>query len=144
MFQIKAIDKIQKRIVYSIIFSFRKSCLLWDKVEKCCRAGKGTYGKMAHAHCMLTTSDYKYTIRIWIIYWFYTAKLVAQTRLNVRLYVYCLYCLNLEIDFVHPLIYDFKNALLRTQVVVMIWWHMFVKGWFSIPVLFKIKQIGFL
>jgi len=34
---------------------FRKSCRLWDNVEKYCRAGQGTYGNMAHAHCMLGT-----------------------------------------------------------------------------------------
>jgi len=34
-------------------FSFRKSCRLWDNVEKYCRAGQATDDNMAHAHCML-------------------------------------------------------------------------------------------
>ena len=32
---------------------FRKSCRLWDNVEKQCRTGKATDDNMAHAHCML-------------------------------------------------------------------------------------------
>jgi len=34
---------------------FRKSCRLWDNVEKYCTAGQGTYDNMVHAHCMLGT-----------------------------------------------------------------------------------------
>jgi len=36
-------------------FFSRKSCLLWDNMEKCCRAGQATDDNMAHAHCMLDT-----------------------------------------------------------------------------------------
>jgi len=32
---------------------FRKSCRLWDNVEKYCRAGQDTDGSMEQAHCML-------------------------------------------------------------------------------------------
>jgi hypothetical protein len=32
---------------------FRKSCRLWDNVEKYCRAGQATQDNMAHAHCIL-------------------------------------------------------------------------------------------
>ena len=38
------------------LFSYsppRKSCRLWDNVEKYCRAGQATDDNMAHAHCML-------------------------------------------------------------------------------------------
>jgi len=31
---------------------FRKSCRLWDNVEKYCTVGQITDDKMAHAHCM--------------------------------------------------------------------------------------------
>ena len=66
-------------------FVFRKLCLLWENLEKYCRAyffffenravcGKiwkkycrgrqATDDNMAHAHCMLDTSGYKRTLRI--------------------------------------------------------------------------------
>jgi len=38
-----------------ITFLFRKSCCLWDNVEKYWRAGKCTDDNMAHAHYMLDT-----------------------------------------------------------------------------------------
>ena len=41
--------------VFSNFFFFRKSCCLWDNVEKCCRAGQATDGNMVHVHCMLDT-----------------------------------------------------------------------------------------
>ena len=34
-------------------FFFLKSCRLWDKAEKHCRAGQTTNDNMAHALCML-------------------------------------------------------------------------------------------
>jgi hypothetical protein len=37
------------------IFLFRKSCLLWDNMEKCGKAWQATVGIMAHADCMLDT-----------------------------------------------------------------------------------------
>jgi len=61
-------------------------------VEKYFRAGQNTDDNMAHAHCMLDTQGYKHAIRICNIYWFSTATMVAGTRLNVTLYVHCLYC----------------------------------------------------
>jgi len=36
-------------------FFFRKSCRLWDDVEKHCRARQATNDNMAHAPCMLDT-----------------------------------------------------------------------------------------
>ena len=36
-------------------FIFRKSCLLWDNVEKYGRAGQAMCDNMTHAHCMLDT-----------------------------------------------------------------------------------------
>jgi len=37
---------------------FRKSCCLWDSVEKYCTSGLATDDRMAHAHCMLGRSGY--------------------------------------------------------------------------------------
>jgi len=50
----KALDK-SKHILCSVtFFLYRKSCRLWDNVEKYCRARQAT-DSMAHAHCMLDT-----------------------------------------------------------------------------------------
>jgi hypothetical protein len=38
MFQIEVVEKIRTHILYSITFSFRKSCRLLDNVEKYYRA----------------------------------------------------------------------------------------------------------
>jgi hypothetical protein len=42
MFQIEVVEKIRTHILYSITFSFLKSCRLRDNVEKYCRAGQVT------------------------------------------------------------------------------------------------------
>jgi hypothetical protein len=54
MFQTKVAEKIKTHILCSVTF-FPKSCRLGDNVGKCGRAGQGTDGNMAHAHCMLDT-----------------------------------------------------------------------------------------
>jgi hypothetical protein len=93
IFQLKIVQKIRTQILYSIyIFFFRKSCRLWDNVGKYCRVGQATDDNIAHAHCILDTQGSKHTRRICNIYCFSTATMVALTRLNVTLYVYCLYC----------------------------------------------------
>jgi len=56
-------------------------------VKKYCRAGQVTDDNMAHAHCMLDTLGYTYTLRICSSYCFSTATMVIRTRLNVMLYV---------------------------------------------------------
>jgi len=52
MIHTKDAEKIKTYILCSIIF-FRKSCRLWDNVEKHRWAGKATDDNMAHALCML-------------------------------------------------------------------------------------------
>jgi len=61
-------------------------------VEKYCRAGQATDDNMVHAHCMLDTKVYKQILRIYNTYCFSTATKFAQKRLNVMLYIYCVYC----------------------------------------------------
>ena len=61
----------------------RKLCRLWDNVEKYCRAGQVTDDNMAHAHCMLDTKEYKYTLVICNTYCLSAETTVARTRLNV-------------------------------------------------------------
>jgi len=55
MFQTKVAEKIKTNILCSVNFFVRKSCRLWDNVEKICRAWQATDHNMAHAHCMLGT-----------------------------------------------------------------------------------------
>jgi len=54
MSQRKVVDNIDPHILCWTHF-FQKLCLLWDNVEKYCRAGQATDDTMAHAHCMLDT-----------------------------------------------------------------------------------------
>jgi len=55
MFQMKDVEKIKTHILRSVTFIFRKSCRVWDKVEKYYIAGQVTYENTAYAHCMLDT-----------------------------------------------------------------------------------------
>jgi hypothetical protein len=75
---------------FSLNFFSRKSCRLWDNVQKYCRAGQDTDNNMAHVHCMLYTSGNRHTLRICNTYYFSAASMVVRTRSNVMLYVYCL------------------------------------------------------
>jgi hypothetical protein len=38
-------------------FFLRKSCLLWDNVEKFCRSGQATDCNMGHAHCIFKVTN---------------------------------------------------------------------------------------
>ena len=51
---------------------------------------------MVHAHFMLDTFGYKYTLRIYNTYYIFTAKMVERERVNITLYVHCLSCLSLK------------------------------------------------
>ena len=56
-------------------------------MEKYCRAGQATDYNMAHAHCLLDSKVFKYALRICNTYCFSTATVLAQTRLDVTLFV---------------------------------------------------------
>jgi hypothetical protein len=62
MFQLKVVEKIKTHILWSITF-FRKSCHLWDNVEKYSTAGQAIDDNVAHAHCMLDTWGYENTLK---------------------------------------------------------------------------------
>jgi len=47
------LEEIEIHILCPVFFFFRKSCRLWDDVEKYGRAGQAIEGNMAHAHCVL-------------------------------------------------------------------------------------------
>ena len=55
----------------------------WDNKEKYCRARQATEDNRTHTHCMLDTQDYKHTLIICNTYCFFTATMVARTRLNI-------------------------------------------------------------
>jgi len=54
MFQTKGVEKRKTQFLFSNI-PFRKSCCLWESVEKYCRAGQATDDNMVQAHSMLDT-----------------------------------------------------------------------------------------
>jgi len=45
-------------------FFTRKSCRLWDNVEKCGTAGQATDDNVMYAYCVLDNERYKYRLRI--------------------------------------------------------------------------------
>jgi hypothetical protein len=75
-----------KRLLYAVTI-FRKLGCLWDNVEKLSTSGEATDDNMAHAYF---TRGTKQTLRICNTYCFFTATVVAWTRLSVTLYVQCL------------------------------------------------------
>jgi hypothetical protein len=58
--QTKFVEISKTHILCPITF-FRKSCCLWDNVEKYSIAGQATDDNMAHAYCMLDIQVYKRT-----------------------------------------------------------------------------------
>jgi len=54
-FRTEIVEKIKTHILCSKSFFLFKYRILWNKVEKYCRAGQATDNNMAHAHCTLDT-----------------------------------------------------------------------------------------
>ena len=76
-------------------FFFRKSCLLWDNVEKYCRDGQATwqYGACALHAVYLSLQTHSQNTYVKLIDFPHCKKIVARTRITVRLYVFaCLPC----------------------------------------------------
>ena len=80
--------------MFSNFFLNRKSCPLWDNVEKYWTAGQATENNMAHAHFMLDTYGYKHTSEYVILSAFPLQQLLHE-RASVLRYTYiaCLVCL---------------------------------------------------
>jgi hypothetical protein len=78
MLRTKVVEKI-KIILCSVTFS-KKSCILWENVEKYFMAGKATDENMVHAHCMLDDS-----LRLCNSYCFSTAKWWHENAAMLRL-----------------------------------------------------------
>jgi hypothetical protein len=83
MLQTKVVEKIKTYILFSIIFFI---LLLWDIVEKYCRASQTVCGNVvrAHAHAMPGTWAYKNTLMMCNTYCCSSATMVAQMRLVIR------------------------------------------------------------
>ena len=59
------------------------------------KAGQATHENKGHAHCMLETLRYKYTLTICNTFCLATASLILRTRLNITLHVHSLCCYNI-------------------------------------------------
>jgi hypothetical protein len=121
----KAIEKIKTHILCSVTL-YRKSCRLWDNVEKYCRAEQATDDSMAHVHCMLDNQGYKHKQRICNTHCFSTATVVARTRLSATLYVHHLSCYILKC-------FRFLSKFLFPEIVTSIMKHVsFSLSWITI------------
>ena len=97
------VEKMKKHILCSATF-FRKTCRLWDNVEKCggareaaddvakCRIRVAWWIRKAtrmHTPTLLATRTHR---QICDTYCFSTATMVSRTLLSVTLYIHCLSC----------------------------------------------------
>ena len=73
----------KSRNTFCQLFFFSKFVPFIRKCEKFCRAEQATNDKIAHAHLMLDSRGYKYTLRMCNTYWFCTAGVVTRICLNV-------------------------------------------------------------
>jgi hypothetical protein len=85
IFPTKLVQKISTEISCSIIFS--NIFPLRDNMENYNRTR--TDDNMAHAHCILNTLGYQYTLRICNSYWLSSTTIVARNSLDVAFYVHC-------------------------------------------------------
>jgi hypothetical protein len=84
MFQTKVVEKAKTH------FLPRKSCHLWDNMEKYCRVRQPKDNNIAHAHCMLDILGCNQTLRRCITYCISTETVVERTPLCVMFYKHCL------------------------------------------------------
>jgi len=67
-------------------FFFRQLCSLWHNGTKYCTARHATDDNTVHAHRILDTQGYKYTLTICNTHCFSTTTMVVRMRLSVTLY----------------------------------------------------------
>jgi hypothetical protein len=86
------VEKIKTQTLCSVNF-FRKTCPLWDHVEKHGRATQAVDDNVAHPHCMLDKQSYRRTLRMCNTYCFYGNN---GYRYEPKRYVilHCLSCLS--------------------------------------------------
>jgi hypothetical protein len=121
MFQINVLEKIKTHVLYWVtFFSSRKSRRLWDNVEKYCRAGDVTDDGMVHAHYVMDTKGYKYTLGLCNNYVFSTAIVVLHECSSMLLFriLPCLYpcTISLVKDFFLICFYWFQPVLYRLGI----------------------------
>jgi len=90
MFQTKVVEKLKTHILCSITI-YRKSCRVWDNVEKYGTAGQATdetTWRMRIACCIPKSTD-AHSIFV-ILVAFPPQQWLHETRLNVTLYIHCL------------------------------------------------------
>jgi len=83
------------RFYNKLFFFFRKSCRLWENVEKCGTARQATdtniERRMRYAFWIIKSAD-THTHGIYKTYYFSTETTVTRKRLIVTLRAYCLSC----------------------------------------------------
>ena len=90
MFVTKFVEEIKTHVLCAVTPPpHRKSCRLWDNVEKYCRGAghRWTISRMCIA-CWISKATH--TLTICNTYCFSTATIVARARLIVTFYVHCL------------------------------------------------------
>jgi ABC-type transport system involved in cytochrome c biogenesis ATPase subunit len=92
MFQTKFVHQIKPRVLCSVTFFLNRAVyeIMWKNIVE--TDGQAADDSMEHVHCILHTQGYKKQLKISNNYSFFTAIMVAQTRLNVTLCVRCLSC----------------------------------------------------
>ena len=92
-------------------FFFRKSCRLWNNVEKYCGAGKATdtIWRMRVACWVPKATN---TLIICNIYYIYTTTVVTRKRLNVPWYIHCLsWFVYMQFSYVEECAYSSAHTL---------------------------------
>jgi hypothetical protein len=90
MFLTKVVDKIKSHILCAIT-SYRKSCGLWDNVEKFGTARQATDDNIIQRMrftCWITKATDTHSE--YVILTAFPQQLITRTRLNIMLYVHCL------------------------------------------------------
>jgi len=82
MFQTKVVERVKTHIICAV------TCFRKDTVEKYYRARQAADDNTAHVFCMVGTSGYKLTLRIYHTHCFSSATIIARTRPSITLYVH--------------------------------------------------------
>jgi len=90
MFQTKFVLKVKDSFMFNK-FIYRKSCHLWDNIEKYCRPRQATDGNMAHVFWNLDNWDRRHKLRICNIDCFPQQKLFGENYSKLHYtYIYSL------------------------------------------------------
>jgi hypothetical protein len=87
----KFAEKIETHILCSVT-CFRKSCRVWDNVERYCTGGHAIDENMAHAHFTLGTQGYKHTLSEYVILLLLYSNIRHKDMPHCHVTVLCLFC----------------------------------------------------